>query len=256
MRARIALLLILPTFLSACGSNSSNSSNNGSQSTSTGELSGNWQISLLPFNTSGNLNSQSGFLLQNGETVTGGIIFNDSPCSGVGAVSGAVSGAGVTLVANPVGTQINLNGVIASGPTSMGGQYTLLSTGCTGGVVPQTGTWIADLVAPLNGTVSGSLSSQSGPSYILSGQLSQGPNSGGSSASLTGTLSIAGYCVSTVNITGSISGTALTLNLVNSDGTQAGQISATTSLDGTTVSGTYNTSCGQSVDAGTVRFTL
>jgi hypothetical protein len=194
--------------------------------------------------------------MENGNAITGSILFNDTPCSGEGNVTGTVTGAGVSLVANPVGTQINLNGTLASGLTSMGGDYTILSTGCTGGAAPQSGTWIADLVTPLNGTINGTLASQGGPSYMLSGQISQGPNVGSSSATLSGSLSIANYCISAVNVTGTISGTAVAFNLVNSDGTQAGQISATTSLDGTTVAGTYNITCGQSVDAGTVTFTL
>jgi hypothetical protein len=39
---------------------------------------------------------------------------------------------------------------------------------------------------------------------------------------------------------GAISGTAVVMNLVEADGTQIGQISGISSIDGSTVSGAYN----------------
>jgi hypothetical protein len=60
-----------------------------------------------------------------------------------------------------------------------------------------------------------------------------------SSATLSGTLSPTGYCFATSTIVGSISGTSVVMNLVNSDGAQLGQIIGTSSLDGTTMTGTY-----------------
>src|SRR5579871_6978871 len=93
MRLGFSLLLCSAMLLVGCGRGSSNNSNppvNG-----TGALSGNWQMSLLP--TGKTLaKTQSGFLQQSGSTVTGGLMVLDSPCSGVGNVTGTLDGSTVS----------------------------------------------------------------------------------------------------------------------------------------------------------------
>src|SRR5258708_17938410 len=123
----------------------------------------------------------------------------------------------------------------------MSGDYTILSTGCTGSQsAPQLGTWTADLVTPLNGTVQGTfLSTPHGTTVNVTGQLTQGANTGSSLAPLTGTLSLAGYCYPTATVVGSISGTSVAISLVNTDGSAFGEVDGVTSLDGTSVTGTY-----------------
>jgi hypothetical protein len=208
--------------------------------------------------------TSSGFLVQNGDIVTGSIMFTDPPCSGVGSVDATVSGASISLQLNPAGVNINLSGIIGSGQNSMSGSYTILSTGCSNG--SETGTWTANLVAPLKGNIQATFTSKFIGPLALTGQLSQGPNTGISNASLTGHLSAANYCFSTANITGLISGTSVVMNLVNPDGTIIGQVSGTASLDGTSVAGTYQvTGLGKGAepnppcvngDSGTVTMTL
>lgn len=256
----IAFGVALLIFMNGCGSSSNNSA-----TTSTGPLSGNWQMSLQSSDAKLNPRPQSGFLLQNGNAVTGSVFFSDNPCSGVGSVSGTVSGSDVSLAIDPVGIEVNLTGTLGAGPT-MSGDYTTLSTGCTGtNVAPDTGTWTANLVAPLNGNIQGTFTSKvTDTAYAITGQLTQGANTGISNAALTGTLNIANYCLATANIVGVVSGTSVVINLTGSDGTQIGQISATTSLDGTTLAGTYNiarqgsgsTKPCTGGDNGTVSFTL
>ena len=231
---RIALLFAVSILMSACGNS------NSSVSSTPGTLSGNWQMSLLP--TGRTLaRRQSGFLIQNGSAVTGGMMLLNNPCSGTGGVTGTVNGAGVSLNVNPTGVNVTLTGTLGSDQQSMSGSYVLLATGCTGTTAaPETGTWTANLVTPLNGNIQGTFTSKEGATYNVTGQLSQGPNTGITTASLTGNLSVSGYCFASANIAGTVSGTALVLNLVDTTGAQVGQLTATASLDGTLMTGRYS----------------
>ena len=122
---RIALLFAVSILMSACGNS------NSSVSSTPGTLSGNWQMSLLP--TGKTLaRRQSGFLIQNGSAVTGGMMLLNNPCSGTGGVTGTVNGAGVALNVNPTGVNVTLTGTLGSDQQSMSGSYVLLATGCTG----------------------------------------------------------------------------------------------------------------------------
>src|ERR1700719_3385395 len=124
MRGRIAFLLAMSLFMCACGSSHT-------QLPSSASISGNWQMSLQESNNSTAPKTQSGFLLQNGGAVTGGVVFIDIPCSGIGSVSGTVTGSTVSLTVNPTGTIVNLSGTVGSDQASMSGDYTILSTACT-----------------------------------------------------------------------------------------------------------------------------
>jgi hypothetical protein len=184
----------------------------------------------------------SGFLVQNGNTVTGSVMFTDAPCSGVGSVSGTLSGTAISLLVNPTGVNVNLSGNLSSGQNSISGSYTILSMGCNSsgsGSISETGSWTGNLVAPLNGTIQGTFTSKHIGPLAITGQLSQGSNNGSSIAPLTGSLNATNYCFSTANIQGVISGTAVVMNLVNPDGTQIGQVAGTASLDGTLITGTF-----------------
>jgi len=262
MQVRIALLLCLSIGMAGCGSSSKKNTSSG------GPVSGNWQMALLP-NGKTLAKKQSGFLLQSGSAVTGNVLFLDPPCSGIGSVTGSVNGTNVSLAINPTGVQISLTGTIGSDQASMSGTFTLLQAGCSGtSAAPLAGTWTANLVAPLNGTIQGSFTSKEGVVYqVGSGStLSQGPNTGVSSVPLAGNISVSSdtpYCFTGATITGSVSGTALALNLLNADGTQLGNMNGTTSLDGTSVTGTYSIlaqgtgtgACGGG-DGGTFTFSL
>jgi hypothetical protein len=261
----MVLVLALTIFAVGCGSGNSNSG----QTASTTPPSGNWQITLSPSNGAQTVKTLSGFLVETGSDLSGSLLFNDFPCISVGNVSGTVAGPSVTLQVAPVGIQLQMTGNMTSGSLGMSGNYTILATGCAShGTSPQTGTWTASLVTPVNGSITnGSITSNhsGNPSYMITaGQISQGPNSGSTNATLTGSqLAIAGYCVTdALNIAGSISGTSMVLNLTDSvTNASVGQISGTISLDGTTFSGKYdilpqtNAPCKDG-DGGTVSFSL
>jgi len=237
MQLRMALVLFVLIFMAGCGSSSKSSSS------VPGPISGNWQIALLPTGQTF-ARKQSGFLVQNGNAVTGSLLFLDSPCSGIGSVTGTVDGSSISLASDPTGVQLTLTGALGSNQQSMGGNFTLLQAGCSGtSSAPLAGTWTADLVKPLNGNITGTFISNSkqfpGP-YQVTGQITQGANTGISAVPLTGSITVSGYCFPGATITGTISGTALVINLVNTDGTQVGQITATTSLDGTLIMGDYS----------------
>jgi hypothetical protein len=236
MQLRLALLLALLVLVTACGSSDNKSSSSVSTSTS-----GNWQMSLQKSNTSLTPKTQSGFLVQTNDAISGSMIFIDAPCSGVGNVNGTVTGSAVTLNVDSTGLAVILAGTIASGQTSMSGNYTILSTGCSGSSsAPQMGTFTANMVSPLSGNITGTFLSSSGATtYAVTGQVTQGANAGDSTTPLAGTLSFTGFCYASANIVGSISGTSVVMNLVNANGGQIGQVTGTSSLDGTLLSGKY-----------------
>ena len=235
MTGRITLLLGLLLLATACGGGSS------STSSSSGSIAGNWQMTLQKSNTKLK-RTQSGFLLQNKDTVTGGVIFTDFPCSRVGSVTGSLTGTDIGFSVSLTGLTVNLTGTLGSDQASMSGDYTILATGCEGVLTntQETGSWTASLVKPLSGNFQGTFkSTRLGTSYPVTGQVSQGPNTGISNAPLTGNLSVTGYCFTGAKISGVVSGTAVVMNLLNSDGTQVGELTGTSALDGSSVTGTY-----------------
>jgi hypothetical protein len=236
MQGRMALLLTLLLLVTACGGGSSNSAGSSSAS-----ISGNWQMTLQK-NKTKLKRTQSGFLQNNKDAVTGSVILTDIPCSGVGTVTGSVSGTNIALSVGLTGLIVNLTGTVGSDQASMSGDYTILSTGCEGSSNTQeAGTWTAALVKPLNGNFQGTFTSQRlGTALPVTGKVSQGPNAGISNAPLTGNLSVTGYCFTTANIVGLVSGTAVVMNLVNPDGVQIGQLAATSTADATSMIGTYD----------------
>lgn len=232
MRGTIGLLLALPLLMTACGGGSSSA---GSQS---GSISGNWQMSLQKNQSKLKPKTQSGFLVQSNNAVTGDLLFTGIPCSGVGTVTGSVTGANVSLVVDPVGITVNLTGAVSSDQTSMSGNYTLLASGCGS---TESGTWKANIVKPLNGNLQGTFTStRLGKALPVTGQISQGQNTGSSNTTLAGNLNITGYCFASATISGAVSGTAVVMNLVNSSGTEIAQLTGTSTLDGTSVTGTYH----------------
>ena len=224
--------------LVGCGGSSNKSSN--SSSAAPGVLTGNWQMNLLP--TGRTLaKTQSGFLLQNGNTVTGGLMVLDSPCSGVGDVTGTADSTGVSLTVNPTQLQITLTGTLGSDQKSMSGDFNMLEFGCSGtSSAPLSGTWTATLVAPVSGKIQGTFTSNEGVTYPIAGQISQGPNTGISTSILTGNITASGYCFLGAGFTGTVSGTALVLTLLDPHGVQVGQMTGTNSIDGTSITGKYN----------------
>jgi hypothetical protein len=250
------LLLGLFTTTTACGGGGGG--NPGSQSNA---LSGNWQISLNPQAKPIPAFVYTGFLLQSGNSVTGSLILG-SDCRGVGPISqgvgpvtGTVNGQNVSLTIDEFEDNINLTGTLSSGSAPLGGQFSNAAGRCTASA--NTGTWSAIQVAPVAGKFHGTFKSNLGNgNFDVNGTLNQGPNTGNSTATLSGTINATGAArvcsyISSATITGLVSGTAVTLNLYGPDGAQFAQLGqfvnaagnsppVTITLDATSLSGTYN----------------
>lgn len=257
----LPLLLLLGTMmLLACGGGSSNG---GSQVPLT--LSGNWQFTMSPQVDQNNKvlflgGLQGGFLLQNNGSATGSAEYAVSfpgllvPCNaGSAAVTGTISGQHVKLTA-VAGTQtFTLTGVLSLYGSTMAGTYT--STAGTapdgsacGSAEPPPGQnisglqWSAALVPPITGTIlNGSLLSMGGAAglsteyFPVLGQLTQGQNTGASSAPVTGTLNVTDYpCFDAASVYGQISGNSVTLQIVGTDESILGLIGPPTGSNGTT----------------------
>jgi hypothetical protein len=230
--------------LSACGSSSSRAPG------SNASLTGNWQFTLAPPADGSFLGGlQGGFLLQSGGSVSGAAAYAVSlpqfliPCNtGSAAVTGAVNGQNISLTA-AAGTQtFSFTGTLSlDGATMVGTYATTAGTAVNGapcGTLQSGLQWSASLVAPITGDIQGNFHSTSVRSglnnqdFALSGNLVQGQNTGGSTATLTGTLSfldpatnLSAYpCFVTAAVSGQISGTSVILQIVTTNGSIIGQI--------------------------------
>lgn len=238
------LLALLATALS-CGNSTPISEPQG------GPLSGNWQIALRRHVLPVPPLIFSGFLVQSGNSVTGAVSLG-SLCSGVGTITGTVSGNNVTLTINEFGEEISLQGSVPTVSTPMTGQFSNLAGGCT--AYANTGTWSAVQIAPITGSFHGTFTSSAnvgnGPINVT-GNLDQGPNTGTSTATLTGAITAStstNFCsyLSSATITGLISGNALLLDLYGPNGAQIAQFgnlgmnpTVKVTPEGTSISGTY-----------------
>jgi hypothetical protein len=189
---------------------------------------------------------QGGFLLQNGTAVSGQINFlivteppygtggSPTPCNnGVAPISGTITDQTVNLTAISIGAQTyTLTGTLSYDGSTIAGTYT--STDGQGCGIAGTQAWSATLVPLLNSTsIQGTFHSMGGSAglseqeFLVSGQLFQGPNTGASSATLSGNLNFgsAGYpCLNSAAVTGQISGNAVYLQILGSNNTSVGQV--------------------------------
>lgn len=244
---RLILLLVAVCMLWACGGSTSKSS-----AADSGPLSGNWQFQLTTDNSFASPDQNcapattpptpsfcvGGFLLQKTGTLSGQLAYTitvpSQPgtfCnSGSATVSGTVSGQNVTLTAVAGGQTFSLTGTLTSDGSTMMGTYSSSGQGCGNA---QSGVpWSATSVPPLSGAIQGGLHSVSSQvtnlqdrAFPVTGTLSQGPNTGASSATVTGTLNFQNYpCVETASVTGQISGNSVILRLIGLDGSNIGAI--------------------------------
>jgi hypothetical protein len=185
---------------------------------------------------------QGGFLVQNGNTVTGQFVYAFSLVSqpgtfcnsGTASISGTVNGQNVTLTAVAGVQTLTFSGTLSTDGKTLMGMYN--STDGQGCGTPQTGlTWSAVLVPPLNGAVQGNFHSTgngimtllSGQDFPVTGTLFQGPNTGASSATITGTLNFQGYpCLASASVNGEITGNSAVLQVIAPNGLNAGGIGA------------------------------
>jgi hypothetical protein len=189
-------------------------------------LSGNWVFSLQENNGNANPKTQSGFLLANQDSVTGGVLLVAPPCTGDGAVSGTVTGNNVSLSVSATGLSISLIGTLGSDNSSMSGTYNLLVSGCS--LKPESGSWMAILLPTLTGTfqqaTSNLTSNHTGSVYQISGPITQARDTGAASVALNGNLTSDSPCFTAATVSGLIGGPNVVLNLVDSTGAQIGQV--------------------------------
>ncbi|MGA3089188.1 MAG: hypothetical protein ABSD75_11280 [Terriglobales bacterium] len=258
MKPLLFLSLASTVMLSACGGGSSSS---GSQTPET--LSGNWQFTMAP-PTDGSFfgGLQGGFLIDSDGSVSGGAEYAVSlsqlliPCStGSAQITGSIDSNNVWTLTAVAGTQtFILSGTQSLDGSTIVGTYTSPTGGTASNGTPcgtvQTGpiAWSATLVPPMTGPVLGSFHSTGGAAglgeqdFLLSGSLTEGPNTGASTATVTGNLSFINSltnasdypCFSLASVYGQISGNSVALELVGPDGSDLGLIGEPVGSNGLT----------------------
>lgn len=203
-------------------------------------LAGNWQMTLQRQDTT-SAKTESGFLVQSGDALTGEFLLNgDTNCAGVGSAVGQISGSNVAISVSQIGQTVNLTGAFGTTPSSISGNYSILAAPCGSN---QVGAWTATQVQPFSGNLQGTFTStfSSGLVFSFSGTVTQGANSGTTSAALTGKMtSTNAPCFTSANLQGSISGTSVVLNIVSAEGTALGQIHGTTAANVSTTNAIYD----------------
>ena len=209
------------------------------------QLSGNWQFTVAnPPDQSFVGGLQGGFLVQNNSSLSGSVAFSVSSSSaancsnGSAAITGTISGQNVTFAALAGSQTFTFTGSVSLDNSTMIGTYDS-TAGTTGCGTAQTGlAWSAKFVPPLVGAIQGNFHSTGGSSGLMNqqfpvtGLITQAQNTGQSSAVVTGTLTfvdpislLSFYpCIDTINLSGSISGNTVTLQLLGTDGSTVGQI--------------------------------
>lgn len=219
------------------------------------QLSGNWQFTMqAPPDGSYVGGLQGGFLLQaNNGSVSGSTIFSvaipQSPpvspivcSSGSAAISGSLSGQTVTITAVAGSQTFSLSGSLDTSDTTLTGTYSSTAgtavDGTPCGTVQSGLSWSAVLVPPIMGSLQGNFHSTQGGTafpdqdFAVSGTFTQGPNTGASSATVTGTLlfqdpqTLANDypCITQASVTGQISGNSVILQVFGTNGLDVGQI--------------------------------
>lgn len=282
MTSVLILGIAVTLFLSACGGSGSSS-----VPPQNATLAGNWQFTLAP-QTDSNPGDPTflggllgGFLLQNNGVINGQAQYYvgqnvTTPCSaGSAAISGKLSGNAVNLTAVAGDESFAMTGTLSSDGSTMTGSYiSTLSNGSTCGYAT-TQSWSAILVPALTGSIAGEFHSDGlsaengglgGEDFNVSGTLTQGPNIGASSATVSGTLSfidpstnLSDYpCIpgGTVSVNGEISGNTVILALIGTDGSNSGQIGIPVALSGTSQGGGVASVVFESTSNGYVLHTL
>ncbi len=236
---------------------------------------GNWQMDLM--DSSGNVASvATGFLQQSGGNITGSLDLNGCN-SNSSSVTGTVGGNnGPNAISLSVNVDNQTLSIVGSGigtvtpGNAIEGNYTVGATPCA--ISGLTATVSGQQINPVSGGFHGSLQPKNGTPLNISGTVTQGSNtSGSSSAPVTGTATVSGStCFNSVNLSGSISGTAVQWQIASADGSQVAQMSSTPitaagqigtgspgSYTVTQLSGTYTVSSGScSGDSGTFTVTF
>jgi len=134
---------------------------------------------------------------------------------------------------------VNLTGTSANNSTSMSGSYSILAAGCG---QTDVGTWTASQVPTLTGVFQATFTSTytGGLVYQFTGAITQGPNTGGSIATLSGTMQSSNSpCFTSASIAGVVSGTSVVFNVLTAQGVALGKYTGTLSTNATSMTGTY-----------------
>lgn len=203
--------------------------------------------------------TETGFLVQTNNSLTGELLLSaQSQCAGLGSVQGTVKGSNVVITLNQMGQAVSLTGVATTDGSSIAGTYSILGSSCAGN--SSTGSWSASPVKPVTGSYQATFTSNnvSTGSYTFAVTVTQAANTGLNTATISGTMtSTNAPCAQSVSIGGIVSGTSIVFNFLASDGsgTALGQFRGTTSVDATTLTGTYDflaESNGCNGDGGTI----
>jgi hypothetical protein len=247
-------LLAVTILLSGCGGSSSSSA------PQSGTLSGNWQFSMTnpdpnyPANTLYGL--QGGFLLQSNNSVSGQAVYLISGVSqtnnswticdsGSAQITGTLTAQTFNLSVAAGSQTFVLQGTLSNGQISSGTFSTPggTVTGFTSCGMPASGqAWSAASVPSLTGSITGTFHSggvaapqaEANQDFPVTGFLTQGKNIGASNSTVTGALSfinpatgVSDYpCIpgGAVSVNGEISGNSVILQLIGTNGANAGQI--------------------------------
>ncbi|MFZ3341030.1 MAG: choice-of-anchor D domain-containing protein [Terriglobales bacterium] len=249
VNASLVLLLLGLIGLSGCAG----SSNSGDSPPAT-QLSGNWQFTMqAPPDGSFVGGLQGGFVIREGGSVTGAAVFSialpqppPTPpivcSSGSAGISGTINGQNVNLTALAGNQTFTLTGALSGNNSTLTGTYSSTAGTAADGSpcgTAQTGlSWSAFLVPPIAGIVQGNFHSTQGGTnfrnqdFAVSGTFTQGPNTGASNATVTGTLLFQDPttfandypCLTQASVNGQISGDVVTLQMFASNGLDIGQI--------------------------------
>jgi hypothetical protein len=235
VRILLAALNFCTMLLLSCGGGAKKS-----DPPTVGVLSGNWQMVLQQDPPASGTETEAGFLLQSGKSITGQLLLSaQTNCAGLGSVQGTLNGTTAELSLDQMGQTVSLIGIASSDGSSMAGTYSILGSSCAGG--SSTGTWTASPVKPVTGHYQASFTSYFRGSYTYDVNVTQAANSGTNTAALSGTMtSTDGPCAPSVTIAGVVSGTSVVFNFVASDGTALGQYTGTTAADASNMTGTYD----------------
>lgn len=215
-------------------------------------------MTLQPDQPSRATATEAGFLVQTNHSLSGELLLSaQSQCAGLGSVQGAVKGSNVTITLDQMGQVVSLTGVASSDDSSIAGTYSILGSSCAGN--SSTGKWLASPVKPVTGSYQATFTSNNvlTGSYTFALTVTQAPNTGLNTATISGAMSSTNApCAQSVSIGGAVSGTSIVLNFLTSDGSTAlGQFRGVTSVDATTLTGTYDflaNSNGCAGDGGTI----
>ena len=232
---RALAIPVLPCIVIALSCGGGNSKN-----VDAGLLSGNWQMALQPSPPAASTPSESGFLLQIGNSLTGHFVFaGPTQCAGLGSAQGTLTGNDVEITLTQTGQTVTLTGTAASDGSTMGGTYAVLDAGCGNGT--SVGTWTANPVKPVTGMYLATFNSYTLGAYSFNVTVTQGANTGASIATVSGTaVSSNAPCGHNLTIAGVVGGTSIVFNFLASGGTAVGQFRGTTNVAATTLNGTFD----------------